>query len=101
MGKSSHPGHFCAREILPGMLAQVLYYAECFLSVFSVLLELLWVTQFHMFTSGTVRTLSPTSVEILFCFILCPLLRSRKGQTGLPENLSARGTVINMDCKCL
>lgn len=40
-GGSSHPGHFCAREILPGMLAQVLYYVECFLSVFTVLLELL------------------------------------------------------------
>lgn len=41
VGKSSHPGHFCAREILPGMEAQVLYYFESLLSVFTVLLELL------------------------------------------------------------
>lgn len=41
VGKSSHPGHFCAGEILPGMAAQVLYYVESLLSVFTVLLGLL------------------------------------------------------------
>lgn len=67
VGKSSHPGHFCAGEILPGMAAQV--FVLCWKFIVCVYCPVRIIVSYSptclVLASGTVRTRQELSAQLL------------------------------------